>query len=90
MLPAFALGVAARAEEKSGAASARLTGDLRGDAELFFTNEVGEGGVARIFCAAGDFGEADASKRVRLDGAAGVCRSGRSARGTLGILSASL
>lgn len=90
MLFALALGVAAKAEEKSGAASARLAGDFEGDVGALLTNDVGEGGVARIFWAAGDFGEADASNLVRLDGAAAAFRRGRSARGTLGTASASL
>jgi hypothetical protein len=85
MLEAFDFGVAVKEEAKSRAADERLTGDCRDVLIVFFVGDVGDGGVWRIFCEEVALGEADASKRVRLEGFAGAISCGRSAKGTFGI-----
>lgn len=59
-----------------------LVGDFVGD---FEGERVGEPGVARIVAEEGDFGEAEARRRVSVDGLATVGSAGRSAAGILGI-----
>ena len=60
--------------------SGRLVGDLEGDLE----KGVGEGGVASMECEDGALGDEDASRRVRVEGFAGVGRGGKPVNGILG------
>ena len=78
----FLEGVAVRLEGVAGkgtpnAPRARLTGDLAGD----FENAVGDGGVARMVADAGDLGEDEASRRVRVEGCFATGNGGRIAIG---------
>ena len=71
----------------NGTANSRtfFVGDRRSSALEDLVGDPGHSGAARIEAAAGDLGEEDASRRVKLEGlAADEGRGGRSAMGSWG------
>ena len=82
------MGELARLEGVKGKGTANscdafFDGDFEGDLEGDL-NGLGEGGVARIEAEEGDFGEEEASRRVRAEGFVGVGKGGSPASGMLG------
>ena len=69
---------------------ARLEGVLDGDLERDLIKDDGDGGVARMAAAEGDFGDDEAKRRVNVDGFVVTGKGGRSAIGICGIGMASL
>ena len=75
-----------RLDGVTGKGTANSCGFLFGDLSGSFEGEgVGEPGRAKIVAADGDFGDAEASRRVRVEGFEFEGRGGKSAKGRSGI-----
>lgn len=68
----------------------RLEGDLDGDLDDDLMKDEGDGGVARIETDAGDLGDEDARRRVRVEGFVATGKGGRVAMGICGTGTVSL
>lgn len=67
-----------------------LEGDFDGDLKDDLIKDEGDGGVARIAAEAGDLGDEDARRRVRVEGLVATGRGGRVAIGICGTGAVSL